>query len=99
MQFQELLQHMPESGRIHTNLGVIYWEKEETQQAMSHFLQAIRYDRDNRDPVMNCAGALVGLGQIDEAKRLCRNFLEMHPNDHPVQELMGELDDLLVGSQ
>ena len=92
--FEELLQFDPDNARIHTNIGVLHWNSENTQEGMKHFLLAIRNDRDNHDPVLNCAGAWVELGRLDQAKAICANFLERFPEDRPVKELLTELQTL-----
>jgi hypothetical protein len=92
--FQDLAKHAPESARIHTNIGVLLWGQEEPQTAMKHFMLAIRHDRDNRDPVMNCAGAWVELGRLDQAMSICRDFLSRHPADEPMKSLLRELESL-----
>ena len=92
--FQDLAKHAPDSARIQTNIGVLLWGQEEPQTAMKHFMLAIRHDRDNRDPVMNCAGAWVELGRLDQAMSICKDFLSRHPADAPVQSLLRELESL-----
>ncbi|MBM4290982.1 MAG: glycosyltransferase [Deltaproteobacteria bacterium] len=92
--FQDLAKHAPDSARVQTNIGVLLWGKEEPQTAMKHFMLAIRYDRDNRDPVMNCAGAWVELGRLDQAMSICKDFLSRHPADEPVRSLLRELESL-----
>ena len=92
--FQELLEYDPENARVHTNIGVLHWNQENTQEGMKHFLLAIRCDRDSRDPVLNCAGAWVELGRLDQAKSLCKDFLSRFPDDKPVQSLLDELNGL-----
>ena len=61
---------------------------------MKHFLLAIRNDRDSHDPVLNCAGAWVELGRLDQAKALCADYLDRFPDDRPVKELLAELKTL-----
>jgi tetratricopeptide (TPR) repeat protein len=92
--FQDLAKHAPDSARVQTNIGVLLWGKEEPQTAMKHFMLAIRHDRDNRDPVMNCAGAWVELGRLDQAMSICKDFLSRHPADEPVRSLLRELESL-----
>jgi tetratricopeptide (TPR) repeat protein len=94
--FAELMEYDPENARIHTNIGVLHWNMEETQEGMKHFLLAIRYDRDTRDPVMNCAGAWVELGRLDQAKMLCVDFLSRYPDDHPISDLLTELESIEI---
>jgi len=92
--FHELAEHAPDNARIQTNLGVLLWGMEQSQTAMKHFMLAIRNDRDNRDPVMNCAGAWYELGRLDQAKQICRDFLSRFPSDEPVIKLFNELESL-----
>ena len=83
-----------DNARIHTNIGVLHWNQEDTQEGMKHFLLAIRNDRDSHDPVLNCAGAWVELGRLDQAKSLCKDYLSRFPDDRPVTELLAELETL-----
>lgn len=92
--FKQLLEFDPDNARIHTNIGVLHWNQENTQEGMKHFLLAIRNDRDSHDPVLNCAGAWVELGRLDQAKALCKDFLDRYPEDRPVRELFAELKTL-----
>lgn len=92
--FKELLEYDPENGRVHTNIGVLHWNQENTQEGMKHFLLAMRCDRDSRDPVLNCAGAWVELGRLDQAQAMCKDFLSRFPDDRPVKELLAELQTL-----
>ena len=89
--FNELLEFDPDNARVHTNIGVLHWNSENTQEGMKHFLLAIRNDRDSHDPVLNCAGAWVELGRLDQAKALCADYLDRFPEDRPVAELLTEL--------
>lgn len=91
--FHELLEFDPDNARIHTNIGVLYWNQEETTMGMSHFVSAMKNDKDNRDPVMNCAGAWVELGHIGQAKSLCKNYLAENPQDQPIKNLLAELEN------
>lgn len=90
----ELLEFDPDNGRIHTNIGVLHWNTENTQEGMKHFLLAIRNDRDSHDPVLNCAGAWVELGRLDQAKAICVDYLDRFPEDRPVNDLLTELNTL-----
>lgn len=92
--FNALLEFDPDNARVHTNIGVLHWNSENTQEGMKHFLLAIRNDRDSHDPVLNCAGAWVELGRLDQAKRMCMDYLERFPDDRPVNELLKELKTL-----
>jgi tetratricopeptide (TPR) repeat protein len=89
---KKLLLKNPDDARLHTNMGVIYWTLEESKLGMNHFVQAMRCDKNSRDPVLNCAAAWVELGQIEQAKKLCRNFLNDNPKDQPILELLTELE-------
>lgn len=92
--FLELAEHELENARIHTNIGVLHWSLENTKEGLKHFILAMKFDRDNRNPVMNCAGAWVELGRLDLATKLCTEFLERHPGDQAVYQLLKELETL-----
>ncbi|MEE2644579.1 MAG: hypothetical protein VYD19_06565 [Myxococcota bacterium] len=95
--FEGLLPEMQDSARLYTNLGVIYWVREESQVGMKYFVQAMKLDRDLRDPVMNFAGGMVELGHLSQALAVVRDFNKRHPDDQPVRELLGELELLEQG--
>ena len=92
--FEALLPEMGESARLLTNLGVIYWVREESQRGMQCFVKAMKLDRDLRDPVMNFAGGMVELGHLSQALAVTRDFSRRHPDDEPVRELLKELEKI-----
>ena len=46
---------------------------------------------------MNFAGGMVELGHLSQALAVVRDFNKRHPDDQPVQELLGELELLEQG--
>jgi MoaA/NifB/PqqE/SkfB family radical SAM enzyme len=77
--FKKAVEIDPDLASAHNNLGVCYWQKEEFEKAIEHFLKALELDPDNADALANYIKILIGLGDVEEAKKLYFNYLKRNP--------------------
>ncbi|HEX2768740.1 MAG TPA: methyltransferase domain-containing protein, partial [Geobacteraceae bacterium] len=92
--FNRIVHRYPEcSAPAHSNLGVIYWQHGETQISLEHLSSAIKLDPSYRPAVTNSIAVLEQLGAFSAATGICRDFLELHPDDLELQHKMQDLGD------
>lgn len=77
--FTRALALAPNLAAAYNNLGVCYWQKGEGENAVNHFLKALELDPDNADALANCIQILIGLGDVEEAKRIYAHYLKRNP--------------------
>ena len=83
----------------HNNLGVLCWHRGETTKALEHFMRAMETDANDRSTVMNCAEALKKLGRDEDAKVICKGYLERNPDDEEVKKALADSEKRYGESQ
>ena len=81
------------------NLGQIYQDLGQLDQALSATLKSIELKPDNPDAHMNLGGIYKELGQLDQALSATLKSLELKPdNPGPLNNLKGFIDQLTLNS-
>ena len=80
--FQTALELDPNCAETHNNLGVIFHQKGDKENALAHYQKAIMLEPRNITYLKNIAYFhLAVLGNIKEAFQICINILRTHPQD------------------
>jgi ADP-heptose:LPS heptosyltransferase/SAM-dependent methyltransferase/Tfp pilus assembly protein PilF len=90
--FNRIVHRYPESSApAHNNLGVIYWQRGETQISLDHLSSALKLDPSYRPAVTNSIAVLEQLGAFTAASKICHAFLELQPDDLELQNKIEKL--------
>lgn len=71
---------MPQFSAAHSNLGSVLKEQGKLQQAISHYLEAIKIDPSFADAYSNLGNAYKENGQVDEAVACYNTAINLEPN-------------------
>ncbi len=73
--------HFPENAIVRNQLGMIYAQKGEWDQAVSSFESAVKADPDYPEARHNLSQALISLGDYERGVRVISDWLRAHPED------------------
>ncbi len=76
---------------VYLKLGEDLWNKEDVENALDYFTQALEINPFNRDIVLKCGEILASLEQIESAENLYRNYLKKYEEDEKIQMALQEL--------
>ena len=97
--FLEAIRHTPGFADGYNNLGVLWWQKGASEQALEYLTAGLRIAPDHQELVSNSVEILRSLGREQEARRLCEQYLNQHPEDIAIKGLMQGLDEPLSEQQ
>ncbi len=90
--FGQALKRAPAHAMAHNNLAVVAWDAGDPGQALLHLAGALESDADNREVVFNAVQMLCATGHPADAVVLCRGYLNDHPDDLPLREILQGLE-------
>ena len=70
----------------HNNLGVLFWERRDAENALNHLLKALELDKNNRETVINISTVLAKLNERESALSICEQYLQSHPGDNELRQ-------------
>src|SRR5438876_725874 len=79
----------PACWMAHNNLGIVLFQKGETDEAIAHYRKTLQMRPDFSDADYNLGNALLQKGKIDEAIVHCRRAVMIQPNDPDAQVALG----------
>ena len=79
--YQSALELDDASATAHNNLGFVYAQLEQWQQAQFHMQEAIRLDADMAVAYANLGQVLVALGQVDDGLESLQKSVELEPQN------------------
>ena len=79
----------PGSWMAYNNLGVVQFEKGETDDAIEKYQRSLQLHRDYPEALYNLGSALLQKGAIDEAINLCQESLKLQPIDPDAHVVLG----------
>lgn len=88
--FTQLLDAEPHNCRVLNNLGVIAYERCESQQAADFFMRSITANPSFTDPVANLCSLLRAGGHLHEALPVLEPLAEKYPENVEVADLLAE---------
>src|SRR6266480_2393849 len=93
----------PSCWMAHNNLGIVLFQKGETDEAIAHYRTTLQMQPDFWDADYNLGSALLIKGEVDEAIAYCNRAVTMEPNDPDAQVALGNalagkerIDDAIV---
>ena len=86
----------PGCWMAHNNLGIVLFQKGETDEAIAHYRTTLQMQPDFWDADYNLGSALLQKGEVDEAIAYCNRAVAMEPNDPDAQVALG---NALVGKE
>ncbi|HEY2468664.1 MAG TPA: tetratricopeptide repeat protein [Terracidiphilus sp.] len=86
-EFEEAARLNPNNAATQQGLGELWLNAGEPKRALEAFRAALKAKRDDADLEMDCATAMVAVGQLDDAKAM----LSKLPEAAQTQELLGEI--------
>ena len=90
--FQEITRKWPDYATAHNNIAVISWEEGDFKKALQYFIRAIKNDPDDRDTILNCGRLLTALEKYEDAEKLYKSYLQKHPHDEDISQLLADLE-------
>lgn len=79
-----VLKNYPGHPEAHNDLGVIYFQSGDLQQATYHFEQALTSDPEYQSAWKNLGDIMTSLGTLEQAIQAYQKALEIDPNDTEV---------------
>jgi protein O-mannosyl-transferase len=96
----------PTCWMAHNNLGIVLFQKGETDEAIAHYRTTLQMQPDFWDADYNLGSALLKKGEMDEAIAYCNKAAAMQPNDPDAQVALGNaltgkerIDDAIIHYQ
>jgi tetratricopeptide (TPR) repeat protein len=89
--WDDIVKKAPLKARGHNNLGVALSEENKFEEAIPHYLEAIRLDRYYSDPWSNLAVAYSVKNQLDKAISALRQAIKIFPNYPEAYNNLGTL--------
>jgi tetratricopeptide (TPR) repeat protein len=89
--WDDIVKKAPAKARGHNNLGVALSEENKFEEAIPHYLEAIRLDRHYSDPWSNLAVAYSVKNKIDKAISALRQAIKILPNYPEAYNNLGTL--------
>jgi tetratricopeptide (TPR) repeat protein len=96
----------PTCWMAHNNLGIVLFQKGETDEAIAHYRTTLQMQPDFWDADYNLGSALLKKGEMDEAIAYCNEAAAMQPNDPDAQVALGNaltgkerIDDAIIHYQ
>jgi tetratricopeptide (TPR) repeat protein len=93
----------PGCWMAHNNLGIVLFQKADTDDAIAHYRTTLEMQPDFWDAEYNLGIALLSKGQVDEAIAHCSNAVRTAPNDPDALVALGNallqkerIDDAIV---
>ena len=87
----------PDSFKAHNGLAFIYWQTGKQKEAFEHAIKAMELAPDDRDVVWNAGQIMIGLGYIKDAYEMYKSYLERHPEEVEIREVVKKMEKSLKG--
>ncbi len=75
----------------YNNLGVVCLQKGDARNASEFFAKALNIDPNDRSVIVNCGRLLENFENTEDARKLYLSYLENHPEDEEITELLSVL--------
>jgi tetratricopeptide (TPR) repeat protein len=87
---EELLEQQPEDDEVIYNLGVVYGEEDQTDQAISYMRRALELNPDNASALNYIGYTFAERGEnLDEAEEMIMRAIELRPDDGYIVDSLG----------
>lgn len=89
--FRKALERDPENAELCNNFAACEWQRGNVAQALLLLAKGLRIAPHDRSLVLNGIQMLAACEQYRDARTLANSFLEDHPDDNAVRELLQQL--------
>jgi tetratricopeptide (TPR) repeat protein len=89
--YKTALESKPDDVEICRNLGIIYLDKNQTDEALLYFEKAIRLQPHTAEHYINYAHALKKMSNIDEAIEFFKIALDLDQDNYKIYDELGDL--------
>ncbi|MDL1957076.1 MAG: glycosyltransferase, partial [Candidatus Desulfofervidus auxilii] len=96
--FKKVLELDPNFALAHNDLAFIYWQNKDTKKALYHLTKAITLAPEDRDIIWNCGQIMFSLGYIKDAYEVYKNYLQKHPDEVEIRQVVEELEKIIVNN-
>ncbi|HDD44960.1 MAG TPA: glycosyltransferase [Candidatus Desulfofervidus auxilii] len=96
--FKKVLELDPNFALAHNDLAFIYWQNKDTKKALYHLTKAITLAPEDRDIIWNCGQIMFSLGYIKDAYEVYKNYLQKHPDEVEIRQVIEELEKIIVNN-
>lgn len=90
--FREVLKDCPTHPKARNDLACLLWLTGRAEDALGELTKAIETAPDDRDVIWNCGQILIELGFPEDALKVYRDFLQRHPDDFEVREVVENIE-------
>ncbi|MBW1731455.1 MAG: glycosyltransferase [Deltaproteobacteria bacterium] len=88
---KQLISIFPYHPKIRNDFAYLLWQRGRGEEALEHFRFAINRAPDDADIVWNCGQVLLEYGYLEDAMALYEAFLNKHPENNDIQEILSRL--------
>ncbi len=88
---KQLISTFPYHPKIRNDFAYLLWQRGRGEEALEHFRFAINRAPDDADIVWNCGQVLLEYGYLEDAMALYEAFLNKHPENNDIQEILSRL--------
>ena len=78
---KQAMERSPRAASLHNLKGLIYLAKDNSRLASGSFLQAIKYDPEHLDAIINLASLELSYGDFSSAEKRFKQVLKRRPDD------------------
>ena len=88
--FSEILEHDPKSKEACNNLGVIAFQRQDTEQTILYFARALEIAPFYKDAILNYCDVLGSLSLAHEDIPFLEKVVQKYPDDRQISRLLHE---------
>lgn len=95
--FLRAIEITPTYTEAHNNLGILFLQKRDINNAIHHLHNALTIDPLFKPAIMNLCVLLINSGDLKNAVNICMTYLKHNPNDRDIDNLISGIAETEVG--
>jgi len=92
--FKAILQINPLHTQALNNLAVIHWQKGDLKKSIYYLQKAMAVNPNDKDVIWNYGQIMMQLGQLNDVYKICKQFLQKHPEEKIFEKAIKHIEDL-----
>ena len=89
--FLEILNEAPKNKEAYNNLGVIYFQRQDFEQALEYLTKVLEIDPFYKDAIINYSVLLKSLNRFHESIPILEKAVDKFPDDNELSHLLNEV--------
>ena len=89
--FLEILNKDPINKEAYNNLGVLSFQRQDTEQALEYFTKVLEIDPFHKDAILNYSALLKSANQFHESEPILEKAMKKFPDDQEISQLLNEV--------